>query len=517
MISDINKAKRELHWKLVGHSDEKKLTKDATNSESWGPSAEQLKKLTSLCYAEGTRAIVMHNLWKRIEKESEGKADGAWKKLAKTLIVLEYLVLHGPEDVVLEVRSGSYKLRKLQSFKHREGSTDVGESVRTKTLNLLELIKSDDRVKSARDNAKRTANRIVGGDAASPPATSSSGKKEKSSSFDDEEFARRLQAKFDKEARPRSNSHRQQHHHHSHRPPREQKENIDVNAVDVAEQMRIMETIQKSRPAGGYSSEPAPQQVPAAPVMPHPVPVAEPSTATWSISPPPSQGGGVRSQHPIPPPVSNPVVPAPVVHQPVQQVAQPVNMNIGQHASPPPQQQPAPVQQQPFDPFAPLPASGTSVANPFPAQQQPSAAPTKLEDFFDVSSPASQQQQQQQYVPEPLPVPSTSTATSQVAAQPPSQPQVQSPPPTGRNMEWQLLDGFINGPRPAEPNAQPTLEMLKTDVSQMQVGQQPQFQQQQQQPATQGPPQPFSHINASPLPPPNQGGAYTGPASMFQS
>eukprot|EP00754_Rhynchopus_humris_P013319 Rhum_TRINITY_DN14321_c1_g3::Rhum_TRINITY_DN14321_c1_g3_i1::g.81369::m.81369/K12471/EPN; epsin len=214
MSHEFNKMKRQAWWSLVGHSDIKKATKDATNSENWGPSTEQLKGLAAACYVSEDRAQVLHNIWKRLE-ETEPKK---WQKIVKALVVLDYACLHGPEDVVLDVRRNSFRLKTLREFKYVAGNVDHGESVRTKALNLLDLINSDDRIREARESAKRTSKRITGSSSNTVTVAASSSSSSRTAAqsrgrgrspvestlvptgLSDEEMARRLQEKYNREA-----------------------------------------------------------------------------------------------------------------------------------------------------------------------------------------------------------------------------------------------------------------------------------------------------------------------------
>eukprot|EP00659_Diplonema_papillatum_P020155 gene20155-30980_t len=382
MNHELVKMKREAWWKLVGHSDIKKATKDATNSDAWGPSVEQLKGLSTACYVAEDRAVVMHNLWKRVEdKDSKN-----WRKIAKALVCLEYVILHGPEDVVLEVRSGAYKLQPLKHFRSIDGhNVDQGKSVCTKSEKLLDLVKNDVQVQSSRATARRTADRITATSSASPVKPSKTAKG--AAQMCDEEIARSLQRRFDREASQSvgGGSSGLPHGPRGRLPQAHgggAADEVELSAVDVAEQRRILERIQNQR----SPTNPAPE------------------TAGFGGAVPAAGGGGYSSggaaaasstQWTLAPPSAAP-------QQPGRNVASPGAMEQQQQLQLQQQQAQASAQGgdfgflagtfDPFDPFAPGPASSHASPSPNAAAQHPQpdaqSNPQSLDDFFTATSPS---------------------------------------------------------------------------------------------------------------------------------
>lgn len=54
-------------------------------------------------------------LWKRLLKDKEGKA---WRRIYKSLLLLQYLIRNGSERVVESARDHVYDVRQLERFEY---------------------------------------------------------------------------------------------------------------------------------------------------------------------------------------------------------------------------------------------------------------------------------------------------------------------------------------------------------------------------------------------------------------
>eukprot|EP01062_Namystynia_karyoxenos_P050102 TRINITY_DN3873_c0_g1_i1.p1 TRINITY_DN3873_c0_g1~~TRINITY_DN3873_c0_g1_i1.p1 ORF type:complete len:771 (+),score=129.13 TRINITY_DN3873_c0_g1_i1:144-2315(+) len=207
MSHGMHKTKKSVEYKLKGHSDIKIATKEATNSDPFGPNNKQLKVLADASWVLEERHEVMHNLWKRLDCR-----DAEWVKCRKALTVLSHLVAHGPEDVVHEIKSRRDQIREIaQHFKYvsPEG-VDRGPTVREAARSLYDLVTSEENVQRARERAARTQDRFTGMGSGSPrpthspsasstpPQTASVHRSPQAQPSDqDEHYALMLQRRFD--------------------------------------------------------------------------------------------------------------------------------------------------------------------------------------------------------------------------------------------------------------------------------------------------------------------------------
>ena len=99
----------------------------------------------------------MKLLWSSIESPSRN-----WKTLFKALTLLEFLVKNGPERIVEETRDRSFTLRPLQDFHATEGTIDRGTGVREKSKSLIELLGSNDQIRTEREKARQLRHKFIG-------------------------------------------------------------------------------------------------------------------------------------------------------------------------------------------------------------------------------------------------------------------------------------------------------------------------------------------------------------------
>eukprot|EP00268_Persea_americana_P057127 TRINITY_DN6824_c0_g2_i5.p1 TRINITY_DN6824_c0_g2~~TRINITY_DN6824_c0_g2_i5.p1 ORF type:complete len:492 (-),score=116.38 TRINITY_DN6824_c0_g2_i5:1484-2959(-) len=94
-------------------------------------------------------------LWKRIN--STGKK---WRHVYKALTVLEYLVVHGSERIIYEIREHAYQLSTLYDFQSIDSSgRDQGSNVRRKSQGLIALVNDKERMREVRLKAEANEDR----------------------------------------------------------------------------------------------------------------------------------------------------------------------------------------------------------------------------------------------------------------------------------------------------------------------------------------------------------------------
>lgn len=76
--------------------------------------------------------------------------------------MLEFLIKNGAERVIEDCRDHMRTLRKLQEYNYFEGTADKGSGVREKSKQLIDLLGSNDTIRSERDKAKRLRSKFTG-------------------------------------------------------------------------------------------------------------------------------------------------------------------------------------------------------------------------------------------------------------------------------------------------------------------------------------------------------------------
>jgi len=135
-----------------------KKVKDATGDRSWGPSGTEMKEIAESTFDYESFKKIMPILWKRLNESSKH-----WKRVYKTLLLLDYLIRSGSQRVVEECRDNIYQIKSLQNFRFTdELQRDQGINVRTKSKAIVELLSDDQTLREERENARRNADKYVG-------------------------------------------------------------------------------------------------------------------------------------------------------------------------------------------------------------------------------------------------------------------------------------------------------------------------------------------------------------------
>lgn len=78
---------------------------DATSNEPWGPHGSYLAEIAQATRNQYEYQMIMTVIWKRINDTGKN-----WRHVYKGLTVLEYLVAHGAERVIDDIREHAYQI-----------------------------------------------------------------------------------------------------------------------------------------------------------------------------------------------------------------------------------------------------------------------------------------------------------------------------------------------------------------------------------------------------------------------
>ncbi|KAL0432943.1 UNVERIFIED_CONTAM: Clathrin interactor EPSIN 2 [Sesamum latifolium] len=91
----------------------------------------------------------MSVIWKRTNDTGKN-----WRHVYKALTVLEYLVAHGSERVIDDIREHAYQISTLSDFQYIDSSgKDQGNNVRKKSQSLVVLVNDKERIQEVRQKA----------------------------------------------------------------------------------------------------------------------------------------------------------------------------------------------------------------------------------------------------------------------------------------------------------------------------------------------------------------------------
>ncbi|CAJ0925844.1 unnamed protein product, partial [Mesorhabditis belari] len=124
---------------------------DATNEEPWGPTGPQMKEVCNYTYQYDQFFGVMNMLYKRMLEDNKN----AWRRVYKSLVLLNYLIQHGSERVISSAKDNLFHIRALESFKYTdEKGKDQGINIRHRAKIVIDLLQDDDKLRAERKKAK---------------------------------------------------------------------------------------------------------------------------------------------------------------------------------------------------------------------------------------------------------------------------------------------------------------------------------------------------------------------------
>ncbi|XP_078427918.1 clathrin interactor EPSIN 2-like [Wolffia australiana] len=154
----VRDLKREVNKKVLKVPAIEQKVLDATSNEPWGPHGSLLADIAHATRNYAEFQITMSIIWKRINDTGKN-----WRHVYKGLILLEYLVAHGSEKVIDEIREHSYQISTLSDFQYISSSgRDEGSNVRKKCQSLVALVNDKDRIQEVRQKAHANKDKYRG-------------------------------------------------------------------------------------------------------------------------------------------------------------------------------------------------------------------------------------------------------------------------------------------------------------------------------------------------------------------
>lgn len=145
----VREIKREVNKKVLKVPGIEQKVLDATSNEPWGPHGSLLADIAQASRNYHEYQMIMQIIWKRINDTGKN-----WRHVYKGLTVLEYMVAHGSERVIDEIREHAYQISTLSDFQYIDSNgKDQGNNVRKKSQSLVVLVNDKERIQEARQKA----------------------------------------------------------------------------------------------------------------------------------------------------------------------------------------------------------------------------------------------------------------------------------------------------------------------------------------------------------------------------
>eukprot|EP01018_Ginkgo_biloba_P031366 Gb_07937 [translate_table: standard] len=199
----VRDLKREVNKKVLKVPGIEQKVLDVTSNEPWGPHGSVMADIAQATRNYNEYQLIMAVLWKRVNDTGKN-----WRHVYKALTVLEYLVAHGSERVIDELREHAYQISTLSDFQYVDSSgKDQGLNVRKKAQNIVALINDKERIREVRQKAVANRDKYRGvsstGGIYKPSSYSSTGGGYSGDQFDEDRSGSRYGGREDGYGRDR--------------------------------------------------------------------------------------------------------------------------------------------------------------------------------------------------------------------------------------------------------------------------------------------------------------------------
>ncbi|KAI8078015.1 uncharacterized protein B0P05DRAFT_587631 [Gilbertella persicaria] len=140
-----------------GFSDVQIKVREATSNDPWGPSGTLMNEIAQLTYNETDFIEIMDMIDRRLNDKGKN-----WRHVFKALLLLDYCLHVGSENVVLYAKENIYVVKTLKEFQHiEENGKDVGANVRQKAKDITNLLTDDNRLREERRSRQGMRDRMA--------------------------------------------------------------------------------------------------------------------------------------------------------------------------------------------------------------------------------------------------------------------------------------------------------------------------------------------------------------------
>ncbi|KAL0091807.1 hypothetical protein J3Q64DRAFT_1725395 [Phycomyces blakesleeanus] len=141
-----------------GFSDVQIRVREATSNDSWGPSGTLMNEIAQMTYNQHDFVEIMDMIDRRLNDKGKN-----WRHVFKALLLLDYCLHVGSDNVVLYAKENVYVVKTLKEFQHIDDTgRDVGANVRQKAKEISNLLLDDARLREERRQRQQMRDRMIG-------------------------------------------------------------------------------------------------------------------------------------------------------------------------------------------------------------------------------------------------------------------------------------------------------------------------------------------------------------------
>ncbi|KAH6571041.1 hypothetical protein BASA60_007380 [Batrachochytrium salamandrivorans] len=147
---------------IMNYSEYEAKVYDATNNDPWGTSSTLMMDIANAV------TIMTSSIQSTSAYKSQLGQHGDRLTRYIALQLLEYLIKHGSEKVIDSARGHIYELRVLLHYNYiDEKRKDHGMNVKNRAKEIIELLESDEKIRTERIKAKENRSKYIGVDSSS--------------------------------------------------------------------------------------------------------------------------------------------------------------------------------------------------------------------------------------------------------------------------------------------------------------------------------------------------------------
>ncbi|CDO76913.1 hypothetical protein BN946_scf184398.g1 [Trametes cinnabarina] len=141
-----------------GYSHTQMKIRNATCNDPWPPSGKEMYELAQMTFNQNDFVEIMEVIDKRLNDKGKN-----WRHVFKSLVVLDYLLHSGSENVIRYCEDNLYEIKTLREFQYiDEDGKDQGANVRQKAKDITNLLMDKDRLYRERRIRSQMRDRMLG-------------------------------------------------------------------------------------------------------------------------------------------------------------------------------------------------------------------------------------------------------------------------------------------------------------------------------------------------------------------
>jgi len=155
---EATKIKREAKKIAEVESMLERNMREAMSDKHYGCANSVLMELAVACNNYADRQKVLNRAWEKMQSTPD-----RWCRILKTLVLLEFLLKNGPDQILGEVSCEQNHIRKAMHLSYMDEGKDRGAAVREKAKSVMDMVQDKNLLHEEREKAKQHRLKMAGG------------------------------------------------------------------------------------------------------------------------------------------------------------------------------------------------------------------------------------------------------------------------------------------------------------------------------------------------------------------